>query len=231
MDVLSRGSAVGPRCSAVSVWTRDIQSFRRKESDSRYGRGPHGLPFSPTCATGGDPPHRLRTHRRAVRRVPRPLWPAAAIRRVLQAGARQRYQVDATCDLLTAARTEHRQFIAALIQTEFSQPDHDGARAERYHRYPASTVHTRGRAPSPGCSQLSAHLHRGPAVDWPKIWPNMPIERTNHEIERRTTVVVSSARRVSHQPRRRASLRSVAASPHPTVVTWRRALMLARSAT
>lgn len=50
-----------------------------------------------------------------------------AIRRVLQGAAWQRCRVHAMRNLLSAARHEHRQVIAALIRTIFAQPDHDAA--------------------------------------------------------------------------------------------------------
>jgi putative transposase len=54
----------------------------------------------------------------------------AAIGRVLQGSAWQHCRVHAMRNLLTAARHEHRQLIAALIRTVFAQPDHDRARVQ-----------------------------------------------------------------------------------------------------
>src|SRR5690606_3211659 len=50
-----------------------------------------------------------------------------AIRRVVQGAAWQRCRVHAMRNLLSAARHEHRQVIAALTRTIFAQPDHDAA--------------------------------------------------------------------------------------------------------
>ena len=114
----------------------------------------------------------------------------AAIARVLQGSAGQRCRVHAMRNLLTAARHEHRQLIAALIRTVFAQPDHDRARAQ------LDDIVGQLEPFAPEVARRLADMADDllaytafPPVHWPKIWSNNPIERLNREIKRRTNVV------------------------------------------
>jgi putative transposase len=114
----------------------------------------------------------------------------AAIARVLQGSAWQRCRVHAMRNLLTAARHEHRQLIAALIRTVFAQPDHDRARAQ------LDDIVAQLEPFAPEVARRLADMADDllaytafPSVHWPKIWSNNPIERLNREIKRRTNVV------------------------------------------
>ena len=114
----------------------------------------------------------------------------AAIARVLQGSAWQRCRVHAMRNLLTAARHEHRQLIAALIRTVFAQPDHDRARAQ------LDDIVGQLEPFAPEVARRLADMADDllaytafPPVHWPKIWSNNPIERLNREIKRRTNVV------------------------------------------
>ena len=114
----------------------------------------------------------------------------AAIARVLQGSAWQRCRVHAIRNLLTAARHEHRQLIAALIRTVFAQPDHDRARAQ------LDDIVGQLEPFAPEVARRLADMADDllaytafPPVHWPKIWSNNPIERLNREIKRRTNVV------------------------------------------
>jgi putative transposase len=114
----------------------------------------------------------------------------AAITRVMQGSAWQRCRVHAMRNLLTAARHEHRQLIAALIRTVFAQPDHDRARAQ------LDDIVTQLEPFAPEVARRLADMADDllaytafPPVHWPKIWSNNPIERLNREIKRRTNVV------------------------------------------
>jgi putative transposase len=114
----------------------------------------------------------------------------AAIGRVLQGSAWQRCRVHAMRNLLTAARHEHRQLIAALIRTVFAQPDHDRARAQ------LDDIVGQLEPFAPEVARRLADMADDllaytafPPVHWPKIWSNNPIERLNREIKRRTNVV------------------------------------------
>jgi transposase-like protein len=114
----------------------------------------------------------------------------AAIRRVLQGAAWQRCRVHAMRNLLSAARHQHRQVIAALIRTVFAQPDADSARVQLRSvvdqlRPIAADVADRLQAME---SDLLAYT-AFPAGHWSKIWSNNPIERLNRELKRRTDVV------------------------------------------
>jgi transposase-like protein len=114
----------------------------------------------------------------------------AAIRRVLQGAAWQRCRVHAMRNLLSVARHQHRQVIAALIRTIFVQPD-------------ATTARTQLRAVvdqlQPIAPDVAARLAKMeddllayavfPPGHWSKIWSNNPIERLNRELKRRTDVV------------------------------------------
>ena len=114
----------------------------------------------------------------------------AAIGRVLQGSSWQRCHVLAMRNLLTAARHEHRQLIAALIRTVFAQPDHDRARAQ------LDDIVGQLEPFAPEVARRLADMADDllaytafPPVHWPKIWSNNPIERLNREIKRRTNVV------------------------------------------
>jgi putative transposase len=114
----------------------------------------------------------------------------AAIRRVLQGAAWQRCRVHAMRNLLSVARHQHRQVIAALIRTVFAQPDADAARAQLRSvadqlRPIAADVAERLEAMEADLLAYTAF----PAGHWPKIWSNNPIERLNRELKRRTDVV------------------------------------------
>jgi len=113
-----------------------------------------------------------------------------AIRRVLQGASWQRCRVHAMRNLLSAARHEHRQVIAALIRTIFAQPDHDTAVTQLR----AVVDQLGGIAPTVAErlqtmeTDLLAYTAFPPG-HWPKIWSNNPIERLNRELKRRTDVV------------------------------------------
>ena len=114
----------------------------------------------------------------------------AAIRRVLQGAAWQRCRVHAMRNLLSVARHQHRQVIAALIRTVFAQPDGDAARAQLRSvvdqlRSIAADVADRLQAMEDDLLAYTAF----PAGHWSKIWSNNPIERLNRELKRRTDVV------------------------------------------
>jgi putative transposase len=114
----------------------------------------------------------------------------AAIRRVLQGAAWQRCRVHAMRNLLSVARHQHRQVIAALIRTVFAQPDGDSARGQLRSvvdqlRRIAADVADRLQSME---SDLLAYT-AFPQAHWPKIWSNNPIERLNRELKRRTDVV------------------------------------------
>ena len=111
-----------------------------------------------------------------------------AIRRCFQNSAWQRCLVHA--NLMTAARPQDRQVIAALIRTIFAQPDHTTAVAQ------LRAVVDQFRPCAPGVAerleQMEADLLAYTAftvAHWPKIWSNNPIERLNRELKRRTDVV------------------------------------------
>ena len=113
-----------------------------------------------------------------------------AIRRVLQGAAWQRCRVHAMRNLLSAARHEHRQVIAALIRTIFAQPDHDAAVTQLRAVVDQLTaiaplVADRLQAMEPDLLAYTAF----PPGHWAKIWSNNPIERLNRELKRRTDVV------------------------------------------
>jgi len=114
----------------------------------------------------------------------------AAIRRVLQGSAWQRCRVHAMRNLLSVARHQHRQVIAALIRTIFAQPDPDAARTQLRTVVDqldsiAPDVAVRLGAMEDDLLAYSAF----PPSHWPKIWSNNPIERLNRELKRRTDVV------------------------------------------
>jgi putative transposase len=114
----------------------------------------------------------------------------AAIRRVLQGASWQRCRVHAMRNLLSAARHQHRQVIAALIRTIFAQPDRPAAQDQLRSvvdqlRPIAPDVATRLAAME---TDLLAYTSFPPA-HWSKIWSNNPIERLNRELKRRTDVV------------------------------------------
>jgi putative transposase len=114
----------------------------------------------------------------------------AAIRRVLQGASWQRCRVHAMRNLLSAARHQHRQVIAALIRTIFAQPDRPAAQTQ------LRSVVDQLEAIAPDVAarletmetDLLAYTSFPPA-HWPKIWSNNPIERLNRELKRRTDVV------------------------------------------
>jgi putative transposase len=114
----------------------------------------------------------------------------AAIRRVLQGAAWQRCRVHAMRNLLSAARHQHRQVIAALIRTIFVQPDAETARAQ------LRSVVDQLQGIAPDVAERLAKMETDllayavfPPAHWSKIWSNNPIERLNRELKRRTDVV------------------------------------------
>lgn len=114
----------------------------------------------------------------------------AAIRRVLQGVAWQRCRVHAMRNLLSVARHQHRQVIAALIRTIFAQPDGPAARAQ------LRSVVDQLEPIAPDVAARLASMEGDllaystfPPSHWSKIWSNNPIERLNREIKRRTDVV------------------------------------------
>lgn len=114
----------------------------------------------------------------------------AAIRRVLQGVAWQRCRVHAMRNLLSVARHQHRQVIAALIRTIFAQPDGPSARAQL--RSVVDQLDT--IAPDVAARLLAMEddllaYTTFPPSHWSKIWSNNPIERLNRELKRRTDVV------------------------------------------
>ncbi len=113
-----------------------------------------------------------------------------AIRRCFQNSSWQRCRVHAMRNLMTAARPQHRQVIAALIRTIFAQPDHDTAVAQ------LRAVVDQLRPYAPGVAERLEQMETDllaytgfPVAHWPKIWSNNPIERLNRELKRRTDVV------------------------------------------
>jgi transposase-like protein len=114
----------------------------------------------------------------------------AAIRRVLQGAGWQRCRVHAMRNLLSVARHQHRQVIAALIRTIFAQPDGPAAQAQLRSVVDqlqpiAPEVASRLQAMETDLLAYSAF----PPEHWSKIWSNNPIERLNRELKRRTDVV------------------------------------------
>tara|TARA_R100000306_G_scaffold45926_1_gene43790 strand:+ start:54 stop:1286 length:1233 start_codon:yes stop_codon:yes gene_type:complete len=114
----------------------------------------------------------------------------AAIRRVLQGVAWQRCRVHAMRNLLSVARHQHRQVIAALIRTIFAQPDGSSARMQL--RSVVDQLET--IAPDVAARLLAMEddllaYTAFPPSHWSKIWSNNPIERLNRELKRRTDVV------------------------------------------
>ena len=114
----------------------------------------------------------------------------AAIRRVLQGVAWQRCRVHAMRNLLSVARHQHRQVIAALIRTIFAQPDGPSARLQL--RSVVDQLDT--IAPDVAARLLAMEddllaYTAFPPSHWSKIWSNNPIERLNRELKRRTDVV------------------------------------------
>jgi len=114
----------------------------------------------------------------------------AAITRVMQGSAWQRCRVHTLRNLLTAARHEHRELIAALIRTVFAQPDHDRARAQ------LDDIVSQLETFAPEVARPLADMADDlldytafPPAQWPKIWTNNPTERLNREVKRRTNVV------------------------------------------
>lgn len=114
----------------------------------------------------------------------------AAIRRVFQGASWQRCRVHAMRNLLSAARHEHRQIIAALIRTIFVQPDAMSARVQ------LDSVVDQLEAIAPTVAERLANMADDilayasfPSAHWSKIWSNNPIERLNRELKRRTDVV------------------------------------------
>ena len=114
----------------------------------------------------------------------------AAIRRVLQGAAWQRCRVHAMRNLLSAARHQHRQVIAALIRTIFVQPDAATALTQ------LRAVVDQLRPIAPDVADRLAKMETDllayavfPPAHWSKIWSNNPIERLNRELKRRTDVV------------------------------------------
>lgn len=114
----------------------------------------------------------------------------AAIRRVLQGVAWQRCRVHAMRNLLSVARHQHRQVIAALIRTIFAQPDGPSARMQL-----RSVVDQLERIAPDVAARLAGMeddllaYTAFPPSHWSKIWSNNPIERLNRELKRRTDVV------------------------------------------
>ena len=114
----------------------------------------------------------------------------AAIRRVVQGASWQRCRVHAMRNLLSAARHQHRQVIAALIRTIFVQPDAATARTQL--RAVVDQLHgiapdVAGRLAKMEPDLLAYAVF--PPAHWSKIWSNNPIERLNRELKRRTDVV------------------------------------------
>jgi putative transposase len=114
----------------------------------------------------------------------------AAIRRVLQNAGWQRCRVHAMRNLLSVARHQHRQVIAALIRTIFAQPDADTATTQ------LRSVVDQLQAIAPDVAQRLQTMETDllaytafPPGHWSKIWSNNPIERLNRELKRRTDVV------------------------------------------
>jgi putative transposase len=114
----------------------------------------------------------------------------AAIRRVLQGSSWQRCRVHAMRNLLSVARHQHRQVIAALIRTIFVQPDAPAATTQL--RSVADQLQTIAPDVADRLGAMETDLlayTAFPPGHWPKIWSNNPIERLNRELKRRTDVV------------------------------------------
>jgi len=113
-----------------------------------------------------------------------------AIARAFQGAAWQRCRVHAMRNMLTAARHQHRQMIAALIRTIFAQPDADTATTQL-----RAVVDQLGPTAPAVAERLQAMetdllaYTAFPVAHWSKIWSNNPIERLNRELKRRTDVV------------------------------------------
>ena len=114
----------------------------------------------------------------------------AAIRRVLQGAGWQRCRVHAMRNLLSAARHQHRQVIAALIRTIFAQPDRGAATTQL--RSVVDQLQPIAPEVADRLQAMEADLlayTAFPPGHWSKIWSNNPIERLNRELKRRTDVV------------------------------------------
>jgi putative transposase len=114
----------------------------------------------------------------------------AAIRRVLQGAGWQRCRVHAMRNLLSVARHQHRQVIAALIRTIFAQPDARAATSQL--RSVVDQLQTIAPDVAERLGAMEADLlayAAFPSGHWSKIWSNNPIERLNRELKRRTDVV------------------------------------------
>lgn len=114
----------------------------------------------------------------------------AAITRVFQGSAWQRCRVHAMRNMLSVARREQQQLIAALIRTIFAQPDSQGAHDQ------LRAVVDQLTPIAPKVADKLADMEHDllayaefPATHWSKIWSNNPIERLNRELKRRTDVV------------------------------------------
>ncbi len=114
----------------------------------------------------------------------------AAIKRVFQGSAWQRCRVHAMRNLLSVARRDHQQLIAALIRTIFAQPDSEGAHGQ------LQVVVDQLEPIAPKVAEKLAGMEHDllayaefPPSHWSKIWSNNPIERLNRELKRRTDVV------------------------------------------
>ena len=132
----------------------------------------------------------------------------AAIGRVLQGSAWQRCRVHAMRNLLTAARHEHRQLIAALIRTVFAQPDHDRVRAQLDDIVDQLEPFAPDAAPSRGHGRRPARLHRVPA----RALAQDLVEQSDRTAQPRDQAAHQRRRhlpkrRVRHPPRRRTPRR------------------------
>ena len=113
-----------------------------------------------------------------------------AIARCFQGAAWQRCRVHAMRNLLSAAKHEHRQVIAALVRTIFAQPDAEGARTQLRAIVDQLRPYATGVAERLEAMENDLLAYTGfPTAHWSKIWSNNPIERLNRELKRRTDVV------------------------------------------
>jgi putative transposase len=114
----------------------------------------------------------------------------SAIRRVLQGASWQRCRVHAMRNLLSVARHQHRQVIAALIRTIFAQPDRPAAQAQLRSVVDQLEPLAPDVAARLAAMETDLLAYTGfPPAHWSKIWSNNPIERLNRELKRRTDVV------------------------------------------
>src|SRR5699024_6556947 len=107
----------------------------------------------------------------------------AAIAKVMQGSSWQRCRVHAMRNLMSAARHDQRQIIAALIRTIFVQPDPTAAKAQL--RVVVEQLEPLAPTVAERLETMETDLLAYavfPKTHWSKIWSNNPIERLNREL-------------------------------------------------